>query len=186
MLAACLVVALATTAVISAATRSGDAARDAVVAEARDLAYGLRDGRVRSELDRHAPRAEIAARTGTSEPTAGRLLALGAGAPEAGRPVLLRTERVGASGSAVDVAWGGTSGGNSEFGPPAHTWIVCVRVELPATAIAATRWSVRDVGCPATAPSPHGPRVRIRVAGATAVPLLRPPCYGTSGYCPGG
>lgn len=194
VLVACLLAALSVLAfpllialLLSLPSGSTDGLRDEVGGQARDLAYALRDEHVRSALDRGEPTARIARLTGTVAPDPDRIRAIGdGGGVDAGRPVLLRAERVAASGSAIELAWGGTSGGGTEFGPPAKTWVTCIRVELPATTVAATAWSVRDIDCPAFAPSVRQSAERVHVAGFAVVPLLRPPCYGTTGYCPGG
>ena len=150
------------------------------------MAYALRNVQVRSALDHGASRTRIAGLTATVAPTADRLRAVGTDAAGAGAPILLRAERVGSSGSAVEFAWGGTIGGEAEFGPPERPWVTCLRVELPATAIDATAWTVRDIDCPAFNAVVRKSAARIHAGDFTTTPLLRPPCYGTTGYCPGG
>lgn len=154
--------------------------------QARSIAYDLRDHGVRSLLDRGSALPEIARRTGAAAPTAGRIRAIGTDAAGADGPVLLRAHPVGSSGASVDLVWGGTVGGEGEFGPAARPWVTCLRVTLPATAIDATAWTVEDAVCPTFAPRVRTDAARIHAGDLTATPLLRPPCYGTTGFCPGG
>lgn len=111
---------------------------------------------------------------------------IGTDAGGSGSKVLLRAQRVGPSGAAVEVAWGGVVGQGSEFGPRARPWVTCLRIELTVTAVDATGWRVSDVDCPTFAPAVRRDAAPIHAGDPTARPLLRPPCFGTTGYCPGG
>ena len=181
---AVIAVPLLIVALISMPATPSASLKNGVGEQARSIAYGLRDDHVRSELDRGSSRADIAGLIGMVPPTAALLRAIGTGT--GGGPILLRVEQVGASGSAVEFAEGGTVGGGAEFGPPERPWVTCLRVELPATAIDATTWTVRDVDCPTFAAAVRKDASRVHAGDFTSDPLLRPPCYGTTGYCPGG
>ncbi len=170
----------------SAQAEPSSTLKTAVGDEARTIAYSLRNDGVRSALDGGATLSEIAAGTATMPQTTARIAAVGTDAVGAGSPVLLRARPVGASGAAVDVAWGGVIGGEAEFGPPERPWVTCLRIGLPATAIDATAWTVEDVDCPTFIATVRKDAARIHANDFDTTPLLRPPCFGTTGYCPGG
>jgi capsule polysaccharide export protein KpsC/LpsZ len=71
---------------------------------------------VPSALGEGATRSEFAFDTATTPSTAEQVDAIGTAGGGAGSPVLLRASPVGASGTPVDVAWGGVIGGGSATG----------------------------------------------------------------------
>lgn len=151
----------------------------------RDVAYGLRDEDVRSAVDHGADLPSIARSIGTTTMTRAQIRA--ATAPGAGRLVLIDARASGSTGVSVDLIESSVPTGQSTtlFARESRPWIGCYRVELPITSIATTTWAAHDATCPTFDPSlQHA--ARVHVGGATARPLLRPPCYGTTGYCPGG
>lgn len=159
--------------------------QDGVGEHARTIAYSLRNSEARAAMDHGASRARIAGLAGMVPATTERLRAIGTDSGP-GEAVLLRAERVGSTGSAVEFAEGGIIGGGVEFGPPERPWVTCLRVELPETALDATAWTVRDVDCPTFNTAVRKDAARVHAHDFTSTPLLRPPCYGTTGYCPGG
>lgn len=151
----------------------------------RDLAYVLRDERVRDSIDRGADLPGVATVLGV--PTMSPAEIRASDDPGAGRLVLIGAHRVGASGVAVDLVQSAVPTGQSSgfFGQEQRAWVGCYRVELPVLAIDATAWTARDITCPTFSETlQHADRVH--VDGAEDRPLLRPPCFGTTGYCPGG
>lgn len=158
-----------------------------VTGQLRDVAYALRNQRVRTAVDRGADTAAVAHLIGAAVVPPGRIRT----APDLGRLqlVLTRVRRTGRSGLAVELveSSGGSSPASSTSGiltRDSRPWVGCYRVELPALSIAQTEWRASDSVCPTFSRTLQ--RTDRLHVGATARPLLRPPCYGTTGYCPGG
>ena len=171
-------------ALLSQPPSPGGQLRSSVGERVRDIAYRLRDERVRAALDRGADLTEVAALTGTT-----RIARTGLAADDGERlaargTVLLGAERVGADGSAVTVALVGTFATRSLLTDEATPWVACLRVELPVTAADATGWALQDATCPGFSGSLRRNARRISAGDLTVAPLLRPPCFGAD--CPGG
>ena len=151
----------------------------------RDVAYVLRDERVRHSLDRGAGLAEVAKVIGSTPMSRAQVRA--AAAPGDAQLALIGVHAVGRSGIAVDLVQSRIPTGQDEsfFAREGRPWVGCYRVELPVLAIDTTAWTARDVTCPTFSDALQRAD-RVHVDHATARPLLRPPCYGTTGYCPGG
>jgi hypothetical protein len=156
-----------------------------IMNELRDIAYALRDEKVRDSVDHGAGLAAVA--TVLGYPAMSRAQVRAAAEPGEGRLVLIGMHPVGDTGLSVDLVQSSVPTGQSGefFAREARPWVGCYRVELPVLAIDTTTWTARDITCPTFSDElQHADRVH--VGGATARPLLRPPCYGTTGYCPGG
>lgn len=151
----------------------------------RNVAYALRDEDVRKAVENTMSLPAVARSIGAISLTSTQIRA--ASSPGEGRLVLVDARATGSAGVSVDVIESHVPAGQNTtlFAREVRPWVGCYRVELPVVAIAATTWTAHDVTCPTfNEKLQHADRVH--VDGAIARPLLRPPCYGTSGYCPGG
>ena len=156
-----------------------------VTSSLREIAYTLRNERVRDSVDRGASATKVAAVLGV--PTMSPAEIRTSADPGAGRLVLIGVHPVGASGVGVDLVQSAVPSGQSSgfFARERRPWVGCYRVELPVLAIDATAWTARDITCPTFSEALQRAD-RVHVDGAEDRPLLRPPCFGTTGYCPGG
>jgi hypothetical protein len=151
----------------------------------RDIAYTLRNERVRDSVDRGADLAAVATVLGVPSMSPAHVRA--EADPGAGQFVLIGVRAVGDSGVSIDLVQSAVPSGRSSgfFSREVRPWVGCYRVELPVLAIDAVTWTARDITCPTFSKAlQHADR--IHVDGVPERPLLRPPCYGTTGYCPGG
>ena len=170
---------------LSTPTPTPSAEQAGVMDQLREVAYGLRNERVRDVLDRGGDLQTVAKLIGTTSMT--RAQVRSAADPGADRFALIGVHTIGRTGVGVDLVQSRVPAGRSTvlFARESHPWVGCYRVELPVLAIDSATWSARDITCPTFSNAlQHADRVH--ADGAVARPLLRPPCFGTTGYCPGG
>jgi hypothetical protein len=156
-----------------------------VMDQLREVAYGLRNERVRDVVDRGGDLPAVAKLIGTTALPRAQVRAVAE--PGAERLALIAVHTIGRSGLDVDLVQSRVPAGRSTvlFARESRPWVGCYRVELPVLAIDSTVWSARDITCPTFSDTLQRAD-RVHVDGVVARPLLRPPCFGTTGYCPGG
>ncbi|RIX31089.1 hypothetical protein D1781_06885 [Amnibacterium setariae] len=116
-----------------------------VTSSLREIAYTLRNDRVRASVDRGASTTKVAAVLGV--PSMSRAEVRATADPGGGGLVLIGVHRVGASGVAVDLVQSVVTRGQSSgfFAREGRPWVGCYRVELPVLAIDATTWTALDI-----------------------------------------